>query len=131
MARGYIRQMQASSPSVETAVETAVEAELKRRGAMKEMADAVADYDAALAINPRLVYAWFNKGNLYYALRDYTSAMQCYSEALRIDPEFGQAYYNRGISYLQLGNKRQAFIDLSKAGEAGVIPSYSLLKRMK
>lgn len=131
MARGYVKQMQASSPSVEREGETAVDAELKRRGQMKEMADALADYDAALAINPSLVYAWFNKGNLYYALRDYTSAMQCYSEALRIDPEFGQAYYNRGISYLQLGNKRQAFVDLSKAGEAGVIPSYSLLKRMK
>lgn len=91
----------------------------------------MADYDAALALNPRLPYIWFNKGNLYYNMHDYTSAMQCYSEALRLDSDFGPAYYNRGISYLQAGNKRQAFIDLSKAGEQGIVQAYSLLKRMK
>ncbi|MDE5806828.1 MAG: tetratricopeptide repeat protein [Muribaculaceae bacterium] len=131
MARGYVRQMQALVQPSGGEGDNAVEAELKRRTATKELSDAIADYDAALAIDPRLVYAWFNKGNLYYALQDYTSAMQCYSEALKLDSEFGPAYYNRGISYLQLGNKRQAFVDLSKAGEAGVIPSYNLLKRMK
>ena len=57
--------------------------------------------------------------------------MRCYAEALNIDPEFGQAYYNRGLSYLQAGNRQQAFSDLSKAGELGVLPSYNLLKRMK
>ncbi len=57
--------------------------------------------------------------------------MQCFSEVLRIDPEFGEAYFNRGLAYLQQGNRKQAFADLSKAGELGVLPSYNLLKRMK
>lgn len=92
---------------------------------------AVADYDRALQINPRLVYAWFNKGNLYYTIGDYTSALQCYNEALRTDPQFAEAFFNRGITYLRMGNKRQAFSDLSKAGELGVLSSYNLLKRMK
>ena len=91
----------------------------------------IADYDRALQLNPRLLYAWFNKGNIYYNMRDYTSALQCYAEALRIDPSFGPAYFNRGITFLQNGNKRLAFVDLSKAGELGVLPSYNLLKRMK
>ncbi len=93
--------------------------------------EAMADYDKALSYNPRLVFAWFNKGNIYYSLGDYTSALQCYSEALGIDPDFGQAYFNRGLSYLQAGNKGAAFSDLSKAGELGVLPSYNILKRMK
>ncbi|MDE5791869.1 MAG: tetratricopeptide repeat protein [Muribaculaceae bacterium] len=131
MARGYVRQAEASSRPVSTEGDSSVESELKKRGLAKELSSAMADYDAALAVDPRLAFAWFNKGNLYYSLHDFTSAMQCYSEALKLDSEFGPAYYNRGITYLQMGNKRQAFIDLSKAGEAGVIPSYNLLKRMK
>lgn len=92
---------------------------------------AIKDFDEALTLNPRLVYAWFNKGNIYYETGDFTSALQCYSEAIGINPDFGQAYFNRGLTYLRIGNKTQAFADLSKAGELGVLPSYNLLKRMK
>ncbi|MDE6533891.1 MAG: tetratricopeptide repeat protein [Muribaculaceae bacterium] len=102
-----------------------------QRAAFASLQDVISDYDMALSLNPRLVFAWFNKGNIYYSVGDYTSAMQCYGEALRIDPDFGQAYFNRGLSYLQAGNKSQAFSDLSKAGELGVLPSYNILKRMK
>lgn len=103
---------------------------LKRNEASTLASQALADYDDALKVNPSLLYAWFNKGNIFYAMRDYTSALQCYAEALKIDPEFGQAYFNRGLAYLQAGNKNMAFADLSKAGELGVLPSYNLLKRM-
>lgn len=92
---------------------------------------AIADYDKALSLDSRLVYAWFNKGNIFFAADDLTSAIQCFTEALNIDPSFGAALFNRGISYLKTGNKRQAFADLSKAGELGIVPSYNLLKRMK
>ena len=104
---------------------------MERHMAMASLQDILADYDTALKLNPRLVFAWFNKGNIYYSVGDHTSAMQCFTEALNIDPEFGQAYFNRGLAYLQSGNKQQAFQDLSKAGELGVLPSYNILKRMK
>lgn len=100
-------------------------------GDQHQMPLAMSDYDAALKLNPRLTYAWFNKGNLYYGMGDYTSALDCYNHALEIDPNFGEALYNRGITYLRMGNKRQSFADLSKAGELGILPSYNLLKRMK
>lgn len=131
MARGYVKQMSAGHVQIQEDLSQSGAAKLKRRSEAVELAGALADYDAALELNPRLIYAWFNKGNIYYAMRDYASAMQCYSEALKIDPEFGQAFFNRGISYFRLGNKRQAFVDLSKAGELGIISSYNLLKRMK
>ena len=136
MGRAYARQaamaVQASGDGGPGQDEEQKEAQVMlRRDKARIMADIIADYDAALKLNPRLVYAWFNKGNLYYGAGDYTSAMRCYAEALNIDPEFGQAYYNRGLSYLQAGNRQQAFSDLSKAGELGVLPSYNLLKRMK
>ena len=100
-------------------------------GDRKDDTLALADYNEALRHNPRLVFAWFNKGNIYYAAGDYTSALECFAKALEIDAALGEAYYNRGITYLRMGNKQQAFADLSKAGELGVVPSYNLLKRMK
>lgn len=105
--------------------------EFDHRGAMASLQRVISDYDMALSLNPRLVFAWFNKGNIYYSVGDFTSALHCYGEALKIDPDFGQAYFNRGLAYLQAGNKNQAFSDLSKAGELGVLPSYNILKRMK
>lgn len=132
MARGYARNMAAGASAKDAAENvSAADQALRQRSAAREMAAIVADYDKALELNPRLVFAWFNKGNVYYEAGDYTSALQCYSEALRLDPDLGPAYYNRGITYLHAGNKRQAFADLSKAGELGVLPSYNLLKRMK
>ncbi len=92
---------------------------------------AIDDYDAALAANPRLLFAWHNKGNIYYNNGDLTSALGAYGEALAIDPSFAPALYNRGITYLRLGNKHRAFADLSKAGELGITAAYNLLKRMK
>lgn len=91
---------------------------------------AAADFDAALRHDPRLSYAWYNKGVLLYNEGDYTSAIQCMSEAIALAPDFGDAYYNRGLAYLQAGNRKNGFADLSKAGELGVMPSYNLLKRM-
>ncbi|MDE7413203.1 MAG: tetratricopeptide repeat protein [Muribaculaceae bacterium] len=130
LGRGYARQMQALY-SAELQEGNQDRSEIKRQLENMALAGAIADYDEAFKLDPGLAYALFNKGNLYYSMRDFTSAMQCYSDAINIDPEFGEAYFNRGLTYLQSGNKRQAFVDLSKAGEKGIVQSYNLLKRMK
>lgn len=131
MARAFARQAALKSGHADDSDNNAASATLRQRESQRVLAEVVADYDKALSLNPRLVYAWFNKGNLYYEAGDYTSALQCYSEAIRLDASFGEAYFNRGITYLQIGSKRQSFSDLSKAGELGIMPSYNLLKRMK
>lgn len=125
MARAFARYGQAASepPHTDDALASAANA--------RAFASVIADYDEALRLNPRLLYALFNKGNVYYLLGDFTSAMECYSEAIRLDDSFGQAYFNRGLTLLRAGNKQRAFADLSKAGELGVLPAYNLLKRMK
>jgi len=140
VARAQLKDFDASIHALDKAIELYpgfAMAHLERAYARQASDDpklaamAIADYDEALRLNPRLVYAWFNKGNIYYNSGDYTSALRCYSEALEIDPLFASALFNRGITYLRMGNKQQAFADLSKAGELGVLPSYNLLKRMK
>lgn len=132
MARGFARYSNALSEiKLGEMEEDKEKAYLERTAYTMRLQESLADFDKVLSLNPRVVYAWFNKGNIYYEARDFTSALMCYGEAIKIDPEFGEAYFNRGLSYLSAGNKTQAFSDLSKAGELGVIPSYNILKRMK
>lgn len=133
MVRAYARYAKSKmdNASASQANEGGAGASLSAAVASADMVEAMADFDKALRMNPRLIYAWFDKGNIYYEARDYTAAVQCYTEALSINPDFGQAYFNRALCYLNMGNRRQAFADLSKAGELGVLPSYNLLKRMR
>ncbi|MDE6740863.1 MAG: tetratricopeptide repeat protein, partial [Muribaculaceae bacterium] len=102
-----------------------------QRLAMHEIAMAAADFDSATRLDPRLIHAWFNKGYILYNQRDYSQAAECFTKAIELDPDFGAAYYNRGLCSLSAGRKNEAFADLSRSGELGVLPSYNILKRMK
>lgn len=102
-----------------------------QRLAMQGIALAAADMDAVTRLNPRSAHAWYDKGCILYSQRDYTQASECFTKAMEIDPEFGAAYYNRGLCALSTGKKGEAFADLSRAGELGILPSYNILKRMK
>lgn len=88
------------------------------------------DYDMAIKLNPDFVYAYFNRGNLRCAQRDFRAAIQDYSEAIKRDPEFAEAYFNRGLARLSQGDAVRGISDLSKAGELGIINAYSIIKRM-
>lgn len=102
-----------------------------QRLAMQNIAMAAADFDMAASLDPRLIHAWFNMGYILYTQRDYFQASECFSKAIELDPDFGAAYYNRGLCALSSGKKNEAFADLSRAGELGVLPSYNILKRMR
>lgn len=119
--------------AAETASATAPETQdkmLEERAKATLYRAAIADLDAALSVDPQLAFAWYNKGCIFYALRDYTDALECYNEAIRINPDFGNAWYNRALTYMHLGNKEQAAAGLSKAGELGVPEAYNALKRL-
>ena len=131
MARAATRIFRASSSAASSgAGSTSADPAMSLRSPREDLRLAGADLDQAISLDPRLTYAWFNKGNIYYSLGDYTSALECYNKALEINRNFGEAYYNRGLTYLNLGNKESGRADLSRAGELGILPSYSLMKRM-
>lgn len=88
------------------------------------------DYDMVIKLNPGFVYAYFNRGNLRCAQRDFRAAIQDYNEAILRDPDFAEAYFNRGLARLSLGDANRGIADLSKAGELGIINAYSIIKRM-
>ncbi len=133
MARGTVHfvRSQNTPASGHNSDPTSGEAMLAGRASMRDITDALADFDTVIKLNPRMVYAWFNKGIIHYTMRDYAEAKRCLDTAISLDPSFGEAYFNRGLVLLQAGDKRAAFSDLSKAGELGVLESYNLLKRMK
>lgn len=89
-----------------------------------------ADFNTTLALSPRMLYAYYNKGCLLLAMGDLTEAISAFTKALELRPDLGEAYYNRGLTYLRLGNREPGIADLSRAGEYGITPSYSVLKRM-
>ncbi|MDE6048766.1 MAG: tetratricopeptide repeat protein, partial [Paramuribaculum sp.] len=91
---------------------------------------ALADIDKTIALSPDMAIAHYNKGVLMLENSDYTSAINAFTKAIELRPELGEAYYNRGFAFFRLGNARAGTADLSRAGELGVVPSYSLLKRM-
>jgi tetratricopeptide (TPR) repeat protein len=90
----------------------------------------VRDYDMVIKLNPSFIYAYFNRGNLYCAQRDFRAAIQDYNEAILRDPDFADAYFNRGLARLSQGDANRGIADLSKAGELGIINAYSIIKRM-
>lgn len=97
---------------------------------LKALNDALDGFTRAIELSPRMAPAWYNKGNIYVEMQDYTSAIASYAKAIELKDDMGEAYFNRGYAYLKLGNRRAGIADLSKAGELGIIGAYSLIKRI-
>lgn len=97
---------------------------------LKTIDDALAGYNRAIELSPRMAPAWYNKGNILVEKQDYTAAIEAYTRAIELKEDMGEAYFNRGYVYLKLGNRRAGIADLSKAGELGIISAYNLIKRI-
>lgn len=132
MARGTIRTLHASAEMQgQFDSNDASETAMRRRGGAMMMADAVRDFEDAIAISPRMAYAWYGKGCALYSVGDTNGAEESFSHAIALDADLGQAWFNRGLCRLASGRRKEAFSDLSKAGELGILPAYNLLKRLR
>jgi tetratricopeptide (TPR) repeat protein len=87
------------------------------------------DLDKVLEIEPGMVHALFNRGNVSAKLNDYKSAIVDYTKAIGLDDRFAEAYYNRGLARLYSGNADGGIADLSRAGELGLFQAYNVIKR--
>lgn len=56
-------------------------------------------------------------------------AFEDYSKAIELNPAFAEAYYNRGVIQIFMKDTRKGCLDLSKAGELGILEAYEVLKR--
>lgn len=96
----------------------------------EDIADIMKELDTVIRLSPFMPVAHYNRGVLLAEAGMLEEAVKSFSRAIELKPNFGEAYYNRGFVYLTLGDKEKAFPDLSRAGEFGIVPAYSLLKRM-
>ena len=89
------------------------------------------DYERVINLNPDFIYAYYNRAEILSIQKDYRGAISDYTEAIKLEPQFAEAYFNRGLARLAVGETVSGLDDLRKAGELGVVESYSIIKRMQ
>jgi tetratricopeptide (TPR) repeat protein len=55
-------------------------------------------------------------------------AYEDYTKAIELNPHFGEAYFNRGLVQIYMKDTRKGYLDLSKAGELGIMSAYEALR---
>jgi tetratricopeptide (TPR) repeat protein len=72
--------------------------------AFGRLEEALAAYDAVLALDPRYVHAWNGRGNTLMALNRHREALQAYLRAQSIQPAHPDANFNEGLARLSMGD---------------------------
>jgi tetratricopeptide (TPR) repeat protein len=89
----------------------------------EEYAEAEEQLRAALKLDPRSSWAWYNIGLLYMEQRNWTKAVDAFTEALNGDREPSWlevwSYIYRGNAYDANGNRDRAVAEYNKARENG------------
>jgi tetratricopeptide (TPR) repeat protein len=65
--------------------------------------EAIAHFDKALKLYPRLARAWAGKGLASNALGQYEEAIHCYDESLRLDPRDAAAWHDKANTLCAVG----------------------------
>ena len=81
----------------------------------KEYAEAEAQYEDALHLDPRQAAAWYNSGNDLLARAAYRRAARCFTKALRLWPADVWALNNRGVTFLKMSRPGKARRDFEAA----------------
>lgn len=89
----------------------------------EEYAEAEEQFMAALKLNPRSSWAWYNRGLLAMEQRNWQNARTYFTEALNgdLDPSWLEvwSYIYRGNAYDADGNRERAVAEYNKARENG------------
>jgi len=96
-----------------------------------EYEEILKEYEEIIRLNPEFIYAYYNRAEIFSLEKDYRAAIADYTKAIELEPQFAEAYFNRGISRLSIGESASGLDDLRKAGELGIVQSYSIIKRMQ
>lgn len=89
----------------------------------------IADYEKCILLDPDFAFAYFNLANVKCLSRDFESAVEYYNYATDKMPDLAEAYFNRGLTLIYLNKKKEACIDLGKAGELGLYNAYSVIRK--
>ncbi len=84
---------------------------------------AIADYNEAIRLDPKYVFAYNNRGDCYMRQGSNFRALEDYAKAIELDPTYSQAYKNRGEAYENLGQLDRALEAYNEA--VRIDPKYS------
>ncbi len=76
---------------------------------------ALADFDRALALNPRLSLAYLSRGMIRFWREDYRGAWEDSSAAIESAPHDSRGYVNRSLVYIETEQHDAALQDLERA----------------
>jgi tetratricopeptide (TPR) repeat protein len=80
--------------------------------------EAVAQFNQAVALNPRYTIAYFLRAIVKNQLNDQEGALADYNQAISLNPKFAIAYYNRGLlKYTRLNDTPGAIADFRTAAK--------------
>lgn len=80
-----------------------------------DLEEALRGFNRAIAIDPKIALAYYNRGNVRFGLKDYPGAISDYSEAITLQRDFALAFMNRGSAYSSLWRLDEALADLDDA----------------
>lgn len=75
--------------------------------------------DIAIKKDPGYFDAYYNRGVVYYLIKNYPAAIDDLSKAISLDPKSSAAYASRGEVYEIMKEKEKAYIDYKKAARMG------------
>lgn len=83
----------------------------------KQHKKALADFAAALKVEPQSWIALYNRGIVFFDLGRDDEAIRDFGAAISSDPTTAIAYYNRGLAYERTGKLAEAVEDYRRALE--------------
>ena len=66
---------------------------------LNKIAEAIADYNKAIELNPYIAEVYRNRGNLYMGLAMIAEAIADYNKAIELNPNYANAYLGRAECY--------------------------------
>src|SRR5262249_20913711 len=70
--------------------------------------DALASFDQAIALNPRVAEVHINRGNVLSTLDRFEDAVAAYDRAIALNPKIAQAFAHKGLTLKNLGRLDEA-----------------------